>query len=120
VPAVTGELCAILIGLAFFDMLRRLLSSAEKGELFTEANVRALRLIGFVIIVLDLLRFASGAVLINRMHSFASPFFSDGTWVLVTTFSGKLTGVYSGLTFLLLAEVFREGLKYRRDSDLTI
>jgi Protein of unknown function (DUF2975) len=119
-PAVISELCSILIGLAFFDMLRRLLSSAEGGDLFTEANVRTLRLMGFLIIVLDLAKFAVGAILINRMNSLVSPFFSDGTWMLVNTGSGKLTGVFSGLTFLLLAEVFREGLKFRKDSDLTI
>jgi hypothetical protein len=119
-PAVISELCSILIGLSFFDMLRRLLSSAEKGELFTETNVRKLRLFGILIIVLDLVKFAVGAILVNRMNSLVGPFFSDGTWMLVNTGSGKLTGVYSGVTFLLLAEVFREGLKFRKDSDLTI
>jgi hypothetical protein len=119
-PAVIGELCAILSGLAFFDMLRRLLSSAEKGDLFKETNVRALRQMGFLLIVLDLVRFAASAILMNRMNSFVAPFFSDGTWMLATTVSGRLTGVFSGLLFLLLAEVFREGLRFRRDSDLTI
>ncbi|HEY5227317.1 MAG TPA: DUF2975 domain-containing protein, partial [Opitutaceae bacterium] len=119
-PAVTSELCSILIGLAFFDMLRRLLSSAEKGDLFTDTNVRTLRQFGFLIIVLDLAKFAVGAILMSRMNSLVEPFFSGGNWMLVNTGAGKLTGVFSGISFLLLAEVFREGLKFRKDSDLTI
>jgi hypothetical protein len=119
-PAVTGELCAILTGLAFFEMVRRLLSSAEKGDLFTDANVRMLRRIGFLMIALDLARFAAGAILMSRMNTFVTPFFAGGTWMLSTTVSGKLTGVLSGVFVLLLAEVFSEGLKFRKDSDLTI
>ncbi len=119
-PAVIGELSAILIGLAFFEMLRRLLSSAEKGDLFTDSNVRMLRQVGFLMIGLDLVRFAAGAVLMSRLNAFVAPFFSDGTWTLSTTVYGKLTGAISGMSILLLAEVFREGLKFRKDSDLTI
>jgi hypothetical protein len=119
-PAVTGELCAILTGLAFFEMVRRLLSSAEKGDLFTDANVRMLRWIGFLMIALDLARFGAVAILMSRMNEFVAPFFSSGTWMLTTSVSGRLTGVISGVFVLLLAEVFREGLKFRKDSDLTI
>jgi hypothetical protein len=119
-PAVASELCAILSGLAFFEMLRRLLSSAEKGDLFTDANVRMLRRIGFLMIALDLAKFGAEAILMGRMNEFVAPFFSGGTWMLSNTVSGKLTGVISGVFVLLLAEVFREGLKFRKDSDLTI
>jgi hypothetical protein len=119
-PAITGEFCAILGGLAFFETVRRLLLSAEKGELFTESNVRTLRQVGFLIIVLDLFKYAAAGILLNRMNSFVSPFFSDGTWILTTTVTGKLTGVFTGLSFFLVAEVFREGVKFRKDSDLTI
>jgi hypothetical protein len=58
--------------------------------------------------------------LMNRMNEFVAPFFSSGTWILSSTVSGKLTGVISGVFVLLLAEVFSEGLKFRKDSDLTI
>jgi hypothetical protein len=119
-PAVSGELCTLLIGLACLEMLRRLLSSSEKGDLFTDSNVRLLRQIAFLIIVLDLVRFAAGAVLTNRMNVLMTHFFADGTWMLPSTMPGRLSGVVSGMTFLLLAEVFREGLKFRKDSDLTI
>jgi hypothetical protein len=119
-PAFLGELCAILIGLAFFEMLRRLLSSAEKGDLFTDSNVRMLRQAGFLMIALDLVRFAAGAILMSRLNAIVAPFFTNGMWTLSTTVSGKLTGAISGMSVLLLAEVFREGLKFRKDSDLTI
>ena len=119
-PAVLGELCAILAGLAFFEMVRRLLASAEKGDLFTAANVRMLRRIGFLMIALDLARFGAGALLMSRMNGFVAPYFPGGTWILSNTVSGKLTGVISGVFILLLAEVFSEGLKFRKDSDLTI
>jgi hypothetical protein len=119
-PAVTGEVCAILAGLAFFEMLRRLLSSAEKGDLFTDANVRMLRGIGFLMIALDLVKFGAAAVLMGRLNAFVAPFFSSGTWMLSSAFSGKLNGVISGVFILLLAEVFSEGLKFRKDSDLAI
>jgi hypothetical protein len=59
-------------------------------------------------------------VLVARMNVLVPPLFPDGTWMAQTIPSGKMTGVLAGMTFLLLAEVFREGLKFRRDSDLTI
>lgn len=119
-PAVIGELCAILTGLAFFEMLRRLLSSAEKGDLFTDSNVRMLRQVGFLMIGLDLVRFTAGAILMSRLNAIVAPFFTNGIWTLSTTVSGRLTGAISGISILLLAQVFREGLKFRKDSDLTI
>jgi hypothetical protein len=119
-PAMTGELCAILGGLAYFEMLRRLLLSAERGDLFTEANVRMLRQIGFLMIAFGLARFGVWEIIVSRMNTFVAPFFADGMWTAATVPSGKMNGVLSGLTILLLAEVFREGLKFRRDSDLTI
>jgi hypothetical protein len=108
------------MGLAFFDVLRRLLSSSEKGDLFTDANVRMLRTIAFITIGLDLIKFAAAAVLMNRINAFVAPFFSDGTWIFPSTMPGRLTGIISGISLLLLAEVFREGLKFKKDSDLTI
>jgi hypothetical protein len=118
-PALMGEFCKILMVLAFFEMLQRLLSSSEKGELFTDANVRTLRQIGFILIALDLIKFASSAVLMSRMNAFVAPFFSAG-WVLPGTMPGRFAGAISGVLLLLLAEIFREGLKFRKDSDLTI
>jgi hypothetical protein len=119
-PATIGEFCKMLMGLAFFEMIRRLLSSSEKGDLFTDANVRMLRTIAFITIVLDLIKFAAAAILTNRINAFVVPFFSDGTWILPTTMPGRLAGVISGISLLIVAEIFREGLKFRKDSDLTI
>jgi Protein of unknown function (DUF2975) len=119
-PAATGELCAILTGLAFFDLLRRLLAGAEKGELFTDAHVRMLRQIGFLMISLGLVRFAVNSILVARMNAYVAPYFAEGTWALGTSLAGTLSGAVSGASVLLLAEVFREGVKFRKDSDLTI
>jgi hypothetical protein len=119
-PAIIGEFCKMLMGLAFFEMLRRLLSSSEKGDLLTDANVRMLRTIAFITIVLDLIKFAAAAILTSRINSFLVPFFSDGTWILPTTMPGRLAGVISGISLLVVAEIMREGLKFRKDSDLTI
>jgi hypothetical protein len=119
-PAVLALFCAILVGLAYVEILRRLLLSAENGDLFTDTNVRSLRQIAFLMIVLGLIRFAAWEVLVARMNVLVPPLFPDGTWMAQTIPSGKMTGVLAGMTFLLLAEVFREGLKFRRDSDLTI
>jgi hypothetical protein len=119
-PAVLALFCAILVGLAYVEILRRLLLSAEKGDLFTDTNVRSLRKIAVLMIVLGLIRFAAWQVLVARMNVMVPPLFPDGTWMAQTIPSGKMTGVLAGLPFLLLAEVFREGTKFRKDSDLTI
>lgn len=119
-PALASELCAYLGSLVIFEMLRRLLASAEKGEMFTDANVRALRRFGCLIIGLDLLKFAASVTLLGRMRSFAAPFFADGALSKASSLAGAFGGVVTGLAFLLVAEVFREGLKFRKDSDLTI
>ncbi|HEY1793992.1 MAG TPA: DUF2975 domain-containing protein [Opitutaceae bacterium] len=119
-PAVIGEACAILCGLGFFEILRRLLLSAEKGNLFTDANVRSLRVFGLLLIVLGVVRVAVGAVLAGRMNAHVAPYVAEGTAVVLNSFIARTSVVISGAVMLLLAEVFREGLKFRRDSDLTI
>ena len=71
-PAALALFCAILVGLAYVEILRRLLLSAENGDLFTDTNVRSLRQIAFFMIVLGLIRFAAWGVLVTRMNMMAA------------------------------------------------
>ena len=89
--------------------VRRILATLTAGDPFHPDNVRRLRLIGLILAGLELGRYAVWAL---------------GKWVLPgvhrvePTFS--LTAWFSVLVVLVLAEVFREGARLRREAELTI
>ncbi len=98
-----GALIAILSG------LRKVFATLTAGDPFQPENIPRLRLIGFVLAGMELARYALGALLLA-----IAP-------VLTWDIDGfNITVWFSVLVVFVLAEVFREGARLRREAELTI
>jgi len=95
--------------LVIVDRLRRVFSTLTAGDPFHPANVRRLRVVGLMLAALELGRYAVWGL---------------GTWLLPGARQVEpdlsLTAWFSVLVVFVLAEVFREGARLRREAELTI
>lgn len=95
--------------LVIVGSLRRIFSTLTAGDPFHPGNVARLRLIGLMLAGLELGRYAFWAV---------------SAWLLPginhVEPSLSLTAWFSVLVVFVLAEVFREGARLRREAELTI
>src|SRR5471032_3014758 len=90
--------------------LRRIFTTLTAGDPFHPDNVRRLRVIGGVLAVLELVRYPTIAIT---------------SWVAPEAWNGKgfsvnPTAWFAILVVFVLAEVFREGARLRREAELTI
>jgi hypothetical protein len=112
-PAVTGGLGAASLYMAgvlvITGRLRRIFMTLTAGDPFHPDNVARLRLIGVMLAALELGRYAVWAI---------------GAWLLPGASRARpnmsLTAWFSVLVVFVLAEVFREGARLRREAELTI
>jgi len=111
-PLVVGGLlaasCYMANVLVIIGALRRIFATLTAGDPFHPDNVNRLRVIGLMLAVLELGRYAIWGI------SAWLPSVSD----VRPTFS--LTAWFSVLVVFVLAEVFREGARLRREAELTI
>lgn len=115
-----------------FDLLRRLFRNVGRGDSFTPGNMRLVYAIGISLIVYSLTAAAADSWLTTALADYASQHLSfahEGMRIVVTAGDGDVSTVgvsfggssfFTGLLVLALAEVFRQGLKLKRDSELTI
>lgn len=112
-PVLAGGLAAAglyCVGvLLIVGALRRIFATLTAGDPFHPENVRRLRLIGLTLAGLELGRYGVWAV---------SKWVLPGVHRVEPTFS--LTAWFSVLVVFVLAEVFREGARLRREAELTI
>ena len=112
-PVITAGLVAAIlyIGgvLVIVGGLRRIFVTLTAGDPFHPDNVGRLRLIGAMLAGLELGRYAAWGV---------------GAWILPGVNKAQpnlsLTAWFSVLVVFVLAEVFREGARLRREAELTI
>lgn len=111
-PVIVGGLLAagaFMAGmLVIIGALRRIFVTLTAGDPFHPANVGRLRLIGLMLAALELGRYAVWGV---------------SAWlpsVREVRPSFSLTAWFSVLVVFVLAEVFREGARLRREAELTI
>ncbi|MBU1378275.1 MAG: DUF2975 domain-containing protein [Alphaproteobacteria bacterium] len=95
--------------LVIVGSLRRIFTTLTAGDPFHPDNVARLRLIGLMLAGLELGRYAFWAV---------SAWLLPGVGRIEPTMS--LTAWFSVLVVFVLAEVFREGARLRREAELTI
>ena len=110
-----------------FDLLRRLFRNVQHGDSFTPGTVRLVRVIGYALLVYSLVSAAVetlfSAALLDYLRAHVT---GPGlAWVATpgmhsVTFPMGAPVFFSGLLVLALSEVFRQGLKLKADSDLTI
>lgn len=95
--------------IAILSRLRRVFATLTAGDPFQPDNIPRLRLIGFVLAGMELARYA-----LNTMLLAIAP---DMSWEI----NGfNITVWFSVLVVFVLAEVFREGARLRREAELTI
>ncbi len=117
IPALFAVAAIYVGGLVFIvGRLRRVFATLTRGDPFQPENVKRLRLIGFTLAGLELLSYFVRAIMI---------------WVDQTRLAGELnlqsvgegfnlTIWFAVLVVFVLAEVFREGARLRREAELTI
>ncbi len=111
VIAVGLMAAAIYMGgvLVIVAQLRRIFGTLTAGDPFHPDNVARLRMIGLILAGLELGRYA---------------FWGLSSWILPDSSavepSLSLTAWFSVLVVFVLAEVFREGARLRREAELTI
>ncbi len=112
-PSIVSVLAATVLYLAGILVivwsLRKIFMTLTAGDPFHPDNVARLRLIGLMLAGLELGRYAFWAV---------SAYLLPGVDKVEPTLS--LTAWFSVLVVFVLAEVFREGARLRREAELTI
>lgn len=118
VPIPKGYVLAGLAGVAAYlgafalilDNLGRMISTLRQGDPFHPDNVRRLKRVGLVLAAA-----AAGAWIGQAILARLSRGADDAPGLF-----GLITPVFSVLIVFILAEVFREGARLRRESELTI
>jgi hypothetical protein len=92
----------------------KLLASVGKSRIFEWDNVKRLRYIGGILVVLYLFDLILGALLIQRAKEYisVSGYHLDKDW--------SIGPLIFGLFFLLIAEIFAKGLRLKEEQELTI
>lgn len=105
---VAGETEVVLV-LIIVQRLRKIFATMTTGDPFHPENVRRLRVVGLFLGLLEFSRFVFGTIHQAALHEQAPE--SDNL---------NLTAWFAVLVVFVLAEVFREGARLRRDAELTI
>jgi hypothetical protein len=95
--------------IAILSRLRKVFATLTAGDPFEPENIPRLRLIGFVLAGMELARYALNALLLAIAPALGWEI--DGF---------NITVWFSVLVVFVLAEVFREGARLRREAELTI
>ena len=108
--------------LVVINQLRKILFSIRAGNPFVNKNIRRIRLLGDCLIGAELVRILGGFLYITffkgtlsvpgtRLDYLDFPFYWE--WL-------NLEIIFAGILILLIAEVFRVGIKLREEQELTI
>ena len=118
IPGVIGAAACYIGGLVFIvGRLRRIFVTLAKGDPFQPDNVKRLRLIGFTLAGIELLSYLLRAIV--AWWERVGPIDVDDVDVRVGQ-GFNLTIWFAVLVVFVLAEVFREGARLRREAELTI
>ena len=117
---------------ALFELLRRLFRNVGRGDSFTPQSVRLVQIVGGALIVFSLISAVGESWFAHAMYAYLS----EHTQIAISGTSVRLPPAenaqliahlpfgspvfLSGLLVLALAEVFRQGLALKRESDLTV
>jgi len=91
------------------DQLRRIFATLTVGDPFHPDNVRRLRVVGLMLAVLELASYPAAGIQMWLSPDHALP-----------SKVGGLTAWFAVMVVFVLAEVFREGARLRREAELTI
>ena len=118
IPTLVAAGACYIAGLVFIvGRLRRVFVTLAKGDPFQPENVKRLRLIGFTLAGIELLSYALRAIV--AWWERVGPIDPDDLDVTVGQ-GFNLTIWFAVMVVFVLAEVFREGARLRREAELTI
>jgi hypothetical protein len=118
-PFGIAVLCMGCAGLVILELIRRMLKRVGSGEAFSGRNIQDMRRIAFTLIGSAILKAAALAWLIGSMGNYAAQHTADKFTFAVTSGRG-LPSLVVGLIILVLAEIFRQGLRLEEDAQLTV
>ncbi|HWF77166.1 MAG TPA: DUF2975 domain-containing protein [Caulobacteraceae bacterium] len=105
---LTGAELSLIGVLVIVQRLRKIFGAMTAGDPFHPDNVRRLRVIALVLALIEINDYAFAAL--DRFVLGAK----------IPSFNLNLTAWFAVLVIVVLAEVFREGARLRRDAELTI
>ncbi len=112
----------IALSLTIIHLLRRFLSTVMAGSFFVKENIKRVRQIGLVTIIIQALELAAAL----GLALFVKPVEIPGMAVKVywqsmgPAVQKGFWGIFLGLVILAIAEIFRLGAKLREENELTI
>ena len=113
-PMLVGAALAIIayvaVLLIIFFRVRQVFATLTLGDPFRPENVGRLRIVGLGLIALEVMGYV-----IRLAVLWALPVRDQGAWSPI-----NISGWFAILVVFVLAEVFREGARLRRDAELTI
>lgn len=123
-------LLTYLLWFAVSDLLWRLCRNIERGEVFTDANLKLLRWLGIAVIVSSYLLAAVRGWENLRVQQFVLQHVrfegltlapaEGGIHHLLLSLPLFNTSILTGLLIFVVAEVFRQGLALKQEADLTV
>jgi hypothetical protein len=118
-PFGIAVLCVGCAGLIVLDLLRRMLKRVGSGEAFSSRNIQDMRRIAFTLIGSSILKAAALGWLIGSMGNYATQQ-TAGKFTFALTSGRGLPMLVIGMVILVLAEIFRQGLRLEEDAQLTV
>ncbi|MFZ4071457.1 MAG: DUF2975 domain-containing protein [Caulobacterales bacterium] len=115
-PALASAAVVVAGGLVIVQRLKALFASFTSGEPFRAENAMHLRVIWVTLAVIELLRMGLGMAAGALIAAFGQP----GEAMLRVEMNIAVSTWIAILILIVLAEVFREGARLKRDQDLTI
>ncbi len=111
-----------------FGSLRTVCANIERGEVFTETNLRLVRGIGGLLIVYSLVSLVAGFWGAQVMNGYLAEHvtatgFASVPGALRFNLAGQFPqwgGLVTGLVVLVISEAFRQGLTLKTENDLTV
>ncbi|MBS0663962.1 MAG: DUF2975 domain-containing protein [Verrucomicrobia bacterium] len=119
-PFVVSMLVNGLFLIALLECLQRVFRSVGEDEVFSEKNLRRVRMIGWLFVISSVLRVITGGWLMHRMTELVRHAVPLNGMSIESTIPGDITPFLTGVVILGLAEVFRQGLRLREENSLTI
>lgn len=124
-PAMTAF---VVFSWWLFGSLRAVCANIERGQVFTETNLRLVRGIGGLLIaysVVTLVLGVWGAHVMNDYlaHHVTATGFASSPGALRFSLGGQFPqwgGLVTGLVVLVVSETFRQGLTLKTENDLTV
>ncbi|HVS52506.1 MAG TPA: DUF2975 domain-containing protein [Opitutaceae bacterium] len=120
----TATVAMLVLAFAWCHMLARLFRNVQRGDIFSDLNLRLIRRAAAIQVACSLL---FSALSLSQSHELVAYLAAHTQLKLQAAFSASsivrhldIGGLVTGLVMLTIAEVFRRGLALQTEADLTV